>query len=34
MTATELSAIAAIGIACLLVGELKQYIENKRRYRK
>ena len=34
MNATELIYIAAIGTAGLLIGELQQYIENKRRYKR
>lgn len=33
MNATELIIIAAIGAAGLLIGELQQYIENKRRHK-
>lgn len=33
MSATELIIIAAIGTAGLLIGELQQYIEDKRRHK-
>ena len=33
MNATELIIIAAIGTAGLLIGELQQYIEDKRRHK-
>ena len=33
MNATELIIIAAIGPAGLLIGELQQYIEDKRRHK-
>lgn len=33
MSATELIIIAAIGIAGLLIGELQQYIDKRRRHK-
>ena len=34
MNATELIIIAAISTVGLLIGELQQYIDNKRRYKR
>jgi len=34
MSITEIIVIAAVGTAGLLIGELQQYIENKRRYKR